>query len=854
MESHASAVSQSVLHSMGISPGNSSNHSNPTQPQHKSPLAGSQANFASQTHQQRQQQQQQHQAQLQANLQKLDQLQQSRFNNNNHPKILMSNNIKQILQAQNNLQSSLANQPRNYSLSTSNLPTNIQLIHANNTHSTTNLSPNLPRNLATNLNSQTLNLTNSSTTNSFKMMPTLTSNKNVRLQRAPSTTSQVSHTSQHSYSSQTSASHPLSSNYNSATAQAAHTLANLTSLSSSTSSSHLTSSALNRKSSNFATLNLNVNRAGNSEGTATVSNLSRQNSRKTQESPNIILVEKIESSPLSKSSNMISNPQNLALSPSKSLSETSEQEESSQIQETSKQLPQIRTEEELQQAISQPRNLSHREDTSTPESETETNNVFSFTKRDPEIANFKTSQTRNNAYDELDINDGERRDLVVDTSLEEKKPQKRRKHSSGQKRKKISSLESEHKIQEEEAVDINANRFTSTDNQLFKKTAKLEQNHLSSDEDICPAKFARQIKLEDKKVVPSGKKSEKLKNPKPSQNLSRQTKIQPQQQPERVSRRSKSKICYRDYQEEDLMMVDYCVQIEDYKTKYPDYVEPKLNSTSSSESDSGENSEVLETQKPDTSVRQVPNNQSSQEPQPATSQTKSNIFDNPKNTWRQVIENLGLNKPKVNESKPQQKLMEYSSQDSLEVQLSQSYCLVPTRIIKEESKPETLEIQEKIENQKSEPDIYLKMELQKETLSSDHKPDLPKNSTKKPETSSEDSLDNLPKCKSFQLPKVTVSKSNKIEYETTVNNDPLITYDLNSIKDLFICKLCKGYMVDTVIISNCHHRFCKSCIIIGWVWAIASYFKISGTLQDSWGIKEALPEIFRDLQKNVSHV
>lgn len=38
------------------------------------------------------------------------------------------------------------------------------------------------------------------------------------------------------------------------------------------------------------------------------------------------------------------------------------------------------------------------------------------------------------------------------------------------------------------------------------------------------------------------------------------------------------------------------------------------------------------------------------------------------------------------------------------------------------------------------------------------------------------------------------------------------TYELSSVAPLFTCPLCGGYLVDAVAITECHHRFCKSCI------------------------------------------
>merc|ERR1712131_543729 len=40
----------------------------------------------------------------------------------------------------------------------------------------------------------------------------------------------------------------------------------------------------------------------------------------------------------------------------------------------------------------------------------------------------------------------------------------------------------------------------------------------------------------------------------------------------------------------------------------------------------------------------------------------------------------------------------------------------------------------------------------------------------------------------------------------------LATDNLRKVARLFTCPLCGGYLVDAVAITECHHRFCKSCI------------------------------------------
>merc|ERR1712004_584518 len=52
----------------------------------------------------------------------------------------------------------------------------------------------------------------------------------------------------------------------------------------------------------------------------------------------------------------------------------------------------------------------------------------------------------------------------------------------------------------------------------------------------------------------------------------------------------------------------------------------------------------------------------------------------------------------------------------------------------------------------------------------------------------------------------------EIKIKKTENND-LITYNLQDVIPLLTCPLCSGYIVNAVAITECNHKFCKSCIL-----------------------------------------
>ena len=63
----------------------------------------------------------------------------------------------------------------------------------------------------------------------------------------------------------------------------------------------------------------------------------------------------------------------------------------------------------------------------------------------------------------------------------------------------------------------------------------------------------------------------------------------------------------------------------------------------------------------------------------------------------------------------------------------------------------------------------------------------------------------------------TLKKVPKLETQIkkTENND-LITYSLQDVIPLLTCPLCSGYIVNAVAITECNHKFCKSCIVQGF--------------------------------------
>ena len=56
--------------------------------------------------------------------------------------------------------------------------------------------------------------------------------------------------------------------------------------------------------------------------------------------------------------------------------------------------------------------------------------------------------------------------------------------------------------------------------------------------------------------------------------------------------------------------------------------------------------------------------------------------------------------------------------------------------------------------------------------------------------------------------------------------DKTITYDVNDLLQLFKCDLCQGFIVDAVVLQECHCRFCKTCITMHFFYDTGPIYKL----------------------------